>query len=136
MRTKRCGKKNRTRKRQRRSYRKLTQRGGAAVCATGMCGAGLAKVGTVIMSSIGSYKVLSNMKGKSKKKRNVYRTQKLFYKDTEGRKKYFTIKQTNNKLHIKNGKKITDKKYSSIKKATQAYDKKLKTCIQRKFKKC
>ena len=142
MKTKRCGKRTRRRRRTRRDSKKcgkkLTQRGGAAVCATGMCSAGLAKVGTVIMSSIGSYKVLSNMRGKSKKskKQNLFRKQRFVYKDNEGKSIYFTIKQKNNKVHVQNGKKKTNKTYSSIKKATREYDKKLKSCMKKNFKKC
>lgn len=149
MKTKRCGKKNRTKRRyskscsktySRRCGKKLSQRGGAAVCATGMCSAGLAKMGTVIMSSIGSYKVLSNMrshnKSKKHKKQNIFRKQRFVYKDNEGKNIYFTIKQKNNKVHIQEGKKKKNKTYSSIKQATKEYDKKLKSCFKKKFKKC
>lgn len=145
MKTKRCGKKNRTKRRysktcSKKCGRKLTQRGGAAVCATGMCGAGLAKMGTVIASSIGSYKILSNMRGRSKskknKKQNIFRKQRFVYQDNKGKDIYFTIKQKNNKVHVQNGKKKTNKTYSSVKKATSWYDNKIKSCMKKNFKKC
>ena len=49
-----------------------------------------------------------------------------------GKKEKLNIKQNNNVLDI-NGKK---KKYKSLKKASEMYEKKIKSCLKKGFKKC
>lgn len=52
--------------------------------------------------------------------------------NNNGKKEKLNIKQNNNVLDI-NGKK---KKYKSLKKTSEMYEKKIKSCLQKGFKKC
>jgi hypothetical protein len=129
--------------RSRRSDRRVNQGGGGAVCLTGACGAGALKIGSIVMGSLGtfgSYKILSKKKKKGRSIKNIRRSQQFKYEDNRRNVVNFTIKQKNKKVDVithKKGKKSEKKKnYKTIKQATNAYNKKIKDCIQKGFNKC
>lgn len=116
------------------------QRGGA-MCSTGLCGVGAAKISSLLAAgTFGGYKVFSmgsSMKTKKKGKKNkLTRHQKFKYIDNSGRKIDFVIRQKDKKITIKNGKKKTEKIYKTMKSATNRYERKLKECVKKGFDKC
>ena len=128
------------------SYRK--DQSGGGVCMTGLCAAGASslgatKVGAALVSSFGSYKLLSSRSSgsssKTKKrgsKKQIKRHQKFVYSDSDGKDINFEIKQNNKKITIKNGSKITHKTYKGVKSASSRYNKKIRECIKKGFDKC
>ena len=111
------------------------------MCATGLCGASIAKIGSVIAAgSLGGYKVMSMKSNistsKKGKRKNITRNQKFTYKDSKGEEIDFEIKQKNKKITIKNGKKVINKTYKQLKSATNRYEKKIKECLKKGFNKC
>ena len=124
--------------------RKKDQRGGAA-CLTGVCAAGASsigatKVGAALVSSFGSYKLLSSTSSsKTKKKggrKQIKRHQKFVYSDSDGKDVNFEIKQNNKKITIKNGPKVTHKTYKALKSASSRYHNKIRECMKKGFDKC
>lgn len=118
------------------------QQSGGAMCLTGACGAGAMKIGSLVMGSLGtygSYKILSKKKN-GRTSKNVHRSQKFKYEDSNGKTVNFSIKQKNKKVDIithKQGKKSEKKKnYKTIQQATNAYNKKIRECIKKGFNKC
>jgi len=120
---------------------KTNQVGGAIACASGLCGASIAKMGSFLAAgSIGGYKVLSmrtSMKTKKKGKKNkLSRHQRFKYIDNSGKEIDFEIRQNDKKITIKNGKKKINKTYKKLQSATNRYDRKIKECMKKGFDKC
>jgi len=140
----RGGKKTPRRSKRSCKSRKREQSGGA-VCLTGLCTAGASalgasKVGAVLVSSFGSYKLLSSRSSTKTKKRGdrkkIKRYQKFVYSDSHGKDLNFEIKQDNKKITIKNGSKMTHKTYKVLKSASSRYHNKIKECVKKGFDKC
>ena len=117
------------------------QVGGAAMCATGLCGASMAKMSSLLAAgSFGGYKILSSkvsMRSRKKgKKNNIVRHQSFRYEDNTGEEIDFDIKQKNKKITIKDGKKTINKTYKKLQSATNRYDRKIKACLEKGFDKC
>ena len=91
---------------------------------------GGALAGKKIYSKFKSKKSSSSIK-KVGDKIDIKRNEELEMNDN-GKKEKLNIKQNNNVLDI-NGKK---KKYKSLKKASEMYEKKIKSCLKKGFKKC
>lgn len=120
---------------------KSKQVGGGMICASGLCGASMAKMGSLLAAgSFGGYKILSSkvsMKTKKKgKKNNIVRHQSFKYEDNTGKEIDFDIKQKNKTITIKDGKKTINKTYKKLQSATNRYDRKIKECLEKGFDKC
>ena len=117
---------------------------GGAMCLTGLCAAGAStlgasKVGAALVSSIGSYKLLSSKSSTKTKKggrKKIKRYQKFVYSDSNGKDVNFEIKQNNKKITIKNGDKLRHKTYKGLKNASSRYHNKIRECIKKGFDKC